>query len=192
MLREPHLAYVAAYESVLTQITEALRPSRLPELTIPQINLLNTLDLVMPTYPSVLASERKVSRAAISQSMRRLVALGLVDRRRSSVDRRFIELRLTAEGDRLRRLPSAIDPERVDRLLWRLTVELRYATRRTLDLLEIALAAAQGQDFWARQGGRRRELRRRARTWAIAADPEPGAGPGRPPVRLARYPPSDS
>jgi DNA-binding MarR family transcriptional regulator len=191
MLREPHPSYVTTLLNILTQLYEALRPRKLPELTIPQINILNELDLVHPLHPSELARKRGVSRAAISQSMRRLTALGLVDRRRSSRDGRFVELRLTAEGDRLRRLPSAIDPELADRLLWRLTVKLRFATSKTLQLLEVALAAAEGQDFWAREGGLRRELRRRARNWGVATDPVPGRGPGRPPVRLASYPTSD-
>jgi DNA-binding MarR family transcriptional regulator len=191
MLREPHPSYVTLFLAVLTQLCKALRPRKLPELTIPQINMLNELDLVQPLHPSELARRRGVSRAAISQSMRRLTALGLVDRRKSSRDRRFVELRLTAEGERLRMLPSAIDPVLADRLLWRLTVDLRYATSRMLKLVEVALAAAQGHDFWTREGGLRRELRRRARNWGVAADPVPGRGPGRPPVRLASYPTSD-
>jgi DNA-binding MarR family transcriptional regulator len=188
MLRRPHRSYISTFLNVLTQLCEALRPTMLPELTISQINVLNELDLVRPIHPSYLATRRGVTRAAISQSMRRLFELGLVDRRRSASDARFIELRLTPEGDRLRRLPSSIDPERAQELLWRLTVELRYATSRTLNLLETTLAAARGRDFWAEEGAQRRDLRRTTRSWSIAADPPKERGPGRPPVALGSYP----
>jgi DNA-binding MarR family transcriptional regulator len=189
-MRTAHPSYVSLFVDILAQLYEALRPRQLPELTLPQINILNTLDLITPTRPSDLSVRRGVSRAAISQSMRRLVDLGLVDRRRSFSDRRFVELRLTPEGDRLRRLPTVIDPERVDELLCRLTVELRYAVRRTLHDLETSLAAAQGRDFWVENGLCRREFRRRPRRWATAAGPRESCVPGRPPVRLSRYPPA--
>jgi DNA-binding MarR family transcriptional regulator len=178
------------FVDVLAQLYESLRPRQLPELTLPQINVLNALDLITPTCPSDLAVKRGVSRAAISQSMRRLVDLGLVDRRRCISDRRFVELRLTPEGDRLRRLPTVIDPERVDEVLVRLTVDLRYAVRRTLLDIENSLSAAQGHDFWVEHGLRRRDVRRRPRRWVVAAGPRESHGPGRPPVRLSRYPPT--
>jgi DNA-binding MarR family transcriptional regulator len=190
IMRTAHPSYVSLFVDVLAQLYEALRPRQLPELTLPQINILNALDLLTPTHPSDLAEKRGVSRAAISQSMRRLIDLGLVDRRRCLSDRRFVELRLTPEGDRLRRLPTVIDPERVDEVLVRLTVDLRYAVRRTLIDIETSLSAARGRDFWVVHGLCRRDVRRKPRRWAVAAGPRESPVPGRPPVRLSRYPPT--
>src|SRR5262245_50640244 len=89
IMRTAHPSYVSLFVDILAQLYEALRPRQLPELTLPQINILNTLDLITPTHPSDLAVKRGVSRAAISQSMRRLIDLGLVESRRCISDRRF-------------------------------------------------------------------------------------------------------
>jgi DNA-binding MarR family transcriptional regulator len=184
MNREPAPVIVADFIDIFTQFAEALRPAKLPELTLAQINILNDLDLLRPTSPTELARARGVTRSAISQSMTRLVNLGLVWKQRCQRDRRYVELRLTPQGDRLRRLPSAIDPERVRDLLWRMDVDLRYAVKVSLVRLEQCLAAALGRDLWAEKHRLKREVQRRARVWAEAPPLVTGPG-GRPAVRLA-------
>lgn len=50
---------------------------------------------------SDLAAERSISRSAVSQTVDTLVGKGLVVRRENPDDRRFLQLALTEEGDRL-------------------------------------------------------------------------------------------
>lgn len=50
---------------------------------------------------SALAEVRMISRPGVSQIVELLVDKGLVDRQRDPDDRRYVQLSLTAEGDRL-------------------------------------------------------------------------------------------
>lgn len=50
---------------------------------------------------SDLASEKHISRSAVSQAVEVLVSKGLVTRRENAADRRFVQLELTATGDEL-------------------------------------------------------------------------------------------
>ncbi len=141
--QDMHKAYVREFTEVLTRLVAVLRPRALPHLTTHQVNLLNELDTRAPVFPSYLADRLGVKRPAISEAVGRLVALGLVEKRRSPLNKSFIELRCTAEGDRQRRLPSAVDVGRVREVVRWLGTFYPYGIRRMLELLLQIVAATE-------------------------------------------------
>jgi DNA-binding MarR family transcriptional regulator len=150
--REPHETIVLDYVDAIARIHAAVRPEEFPALTHCQLNILNLLDLDRPTCPSTLAARRGVTRSAISQAVKRLVQRGLVARRQCAKSRRFVELRLTPEGEKMRRWPTIVLPALVRKLLWRLSPMMRQGVLRFLDAIA---QAADGRDWWreSRRGG---------------------------------------
>jgi DNA-binding MarR family transcriptional regulator len=70
------------------------------ELTVPQFRILNRLNKYSTNY-SELAAWIGVSLPGISRMMEGLVLRGLVERDRSSVDRRHVGLRLSERGKKI-------------------------------------------------------------------------------------------
>jgi len=93
------------------------------------------LDELAPVTVSDLARHLGVGLSTISEAAQRLEALGLVRRAQSAVDRRAIELRLTAAGVARMRRSSVLDPDRLAAVLARLAPDDRTAAVRGLELL---------------------------------------------------------
>ncbi len=67
-------------------------------LTAPQLLIMQTINRLGQLPASVLAREVAVSQATVSAIIDRLVAAGLVERRRGETDKRVVNLQLTAAG----------------------------------------------------------------------------------------------
>ena len=70
------------------------------DITVEQFHVLRHVRRGMGSV-SELATAKNISRPAISQAVDTLVNKGLLTRLQSTQDRRFVELRLTDEGNRL-------------------------------------------------------------------------------------------
>jgi DNA-binding MarR family transcriptional regulator len=88
-----------------------------------QVSVLAQLDRRTPYTVSVLASAMGVSLPTISLLVDRLVRAGLIRKDRDPADRRRIQLRLTAAGERVVESRSLLDADRVRALLGSLTPE---------------------------------------------------------------------
>jgi DNA-binding MarR family transcriptional regulator len=85
------------------------------------VSVLAQLDRRTPYTVSVLASTMGVSLPTISLLVDRLVRAGLIRKDRDPSDRRRIQLRLTAAGERVVQSRSLLDADRVRALLGSLT-----------------------------------------------------------------------
>lgn len=70
------------------------------DITVEQFHILRHIRQGQGSV-SEIAQAKHISRAAISQAMEALVNKGLVTRRQSQLDRRHVQLDLTAEGNAL-------------------------------------------------------------------------------------------
>ncbi|MCI4321989.1 MAG: MarR family transcriptional regulator [Thermoplasmata archaeon] len=70
-------------------------------LTLPQASLLSIVALHGPLTPSELARRSQVSRQAMTSAVNALERRGLVDRLRSSTDRRSLRIEVTPRAERL-------------------------------------------------------------------------------------------
>jgi DNA-binding MarR family transcriptional regulator len=73
----------------------------LPRVSVSQLRALLIIDRQAPTNLNQLADELGAIPSSASRLCDRLVAAGLVTRRTGSTDRREVELRVSAEGQRL-------------------------------------------------------------------------------------------
>lgn len=97
------------------------------------------LDRPRPFTPSTLATHLGRGRPAVSASLKRLVALGYVQRRQRAGDGRVADLVLTAIGRSAVRASSVLDAIRVGRVL----AQLRPADRRrAIEGLQLLAQAA--------------------------------------------------
>ena len=107
-----------------------------------QASILDHLDEVEPTTVMDLASHMGVTAATMSLAIDRLERRGYVVRVRDAKDRRRVHVRLTTAGVRIKQASSVLDPERVQRLVSRLSEEDRSRAIEGLALLAHAADAA--------------------------------------------------
>jgi DNA-binding MarR family transcriptional regulator len=100
-----------------------------------QASILDHLDPGRPVRLAELASGMGVTPSTMSLNVARLVRRSLVLRDRDPADRRALRLRLSPAGARLRAARSLLDPERVRRIVSKLTPEDRQQSVRGLEIL---------------------------------------------------------
>ena len=89
---------------VLLRLNRHLRRELAPlGITAGQAALLHAIDTGVAVGVRELAERERLSRPRVTAAVDRLESLGLVSRTRSEVDRRRVELAVTAEGRRIRR-----------------------------------------------------------------------------------------
>jgi DNA-binding MarR family transcriptional regulator len=120
-------------------------------LTSHQASILDHLDEREPMRLSDLAEHMGVTPGTMSIHVDRLERMGFVSRRRSEVDARQVELRLTGDGVRVRDDKSVLDPALVHRMLSQLTTSERREAVHGLALLARAATASMAA------GAKRRE-----------------------------------
>jgi len=104
-----------------------------------QASILDHLDELEPTTVMDLATHMGVTAATMSLAIDRLERKGYVVRLRDAKDRRRVHVRLTTAGVRIKGASSVLDPERVQRLMARLSDTDR---RRAIEGLGLLAQAA--------------------------------------------------
>src|SRR5262245_23102889 len=107
-----------------------------------QASILDHLDELEPTTVMDLAAHMGVTPATMSLAIDRLERKGYVVRLRDAKDRRRVHVRLTSAGVRIKEASSVLDPERVQRLVARLSDADRTRAIEGLGLLAGAADAA--------------------------------------------------
>jgi DNA-binding MarR family transcriptional regulator len=100
-----------------------------------QASVLDHLDDVEATALFDLARHMGVTASTMSLAIDRLERAGYVLRERSTVDRRRVELRLTAAGVRIKKQQKVLEPELVAAVLGHLDERTRREALRGLELL---------------------------------------------------------
>jgi MarR family transcriptional regulator, organic hydroperoxide resistance regulator len=108
-----------------------------------QVSILDHLDAKQPTMLSDLAKHLGVTPATMSLAIGRLVERGYVTRVLDPVDRRKVQLRLTADGVRVTNANSVLEPTLVEDMLAHLSASDRRAALHGLALLGRAAGTAQ-------------------------------------------------
>jgi DNA-binding MarR family transcriptional regulator len=108
-----------------------------------QVSILDHLDADHPTMLADLARHLGVTPATMSLAVGRLVDQGYVTRVVDPVDRRKVQLRLTAAGTRVTAANSVLEPSLVEEMLDQLSAKDRRDALRGLALLAQAAGAAQ-------------------------------------------------
>ena len=108
-----------------------------------QVSILDHLDAEHPTMLADLADHLGVTPATMSLAVGRLVERGYVARVLDPVNRRKVQLRLTAAGVRITATNSVLEPTLVEEMLDQLSAKDRAAALRGLELLARAAGAAQ-------------------------------------------------
>ncbi len=103
-----------------------------------QVSILGHLDASEAIRLSELAAHMGVTVSTMSLNVDRLVRGGFVLRDRRPDDRRALRLRLSAAGARLKEAQTVLDPERLRRVVSRLSAEDRLTTVRGLEILASA------------------------------------------------------
>jgi DNA-binding MarR family transcriptional regulator len=121
-----------------------------------QGRILTHLDMDDPVMVTELAEFVGVTPSTMSLTLTRLQNAGFVSRERDPDDRRVVNVRLTADGARLRDRVSVLDPERVDALLRAMRADDRRRAVEGLALLAEAAdaLAARTDDYVASLTGR--------------------------------------
>ncbi|HUF26764.1 MAG TPA: MarR family transcriptional regulator [Gemmatimonadaceae bacterium] len=114
-------------------------------LSAHQASILDHLDAVDATTLGELAEHMGVTPGTMSVAIDRLVKGGYVSRTPDATDRRRVQLRLTADGVRMRGANSVLDPALIGSMLEQLEPGARAEALRGLALLAQAAAAAQRQ-----------------------------------------------
>lgn len=113
-------------------------------ITDHQARILDNLDHLEPISLTELAKRMGVTLSTMSLAVDRLEHLHLVLRARDPEDGRRLQLTLTEEGVRMKESHVVLDPERVRRVLERLSAEERGEVLRGLALLAKAAQRAMG------------------------------------------------
>lgn len=132
-------------------------------LSAHQASILDHLDTVEPTCLMDLARHMGVTPSTMSLQMERLVRRGYVERSRDPQDRRRVNLRLTAAGERIREAKSVLEPPRVRGMLAQLAPEDLADALRGLGLLARAAGEYMQTGPPKRMAGLGRRWRRRRR-----------------------------
>ena len=125
------MSEIATIMAALPRIEQACRRRGVRDLatgvslTDGQLRTLAQLDPLDPVMVTELADFLGVTPSTMSLNLKRLEAIGLIHRSRDPADRRVMNVRLTAEGARIRTLASPVDPARVATVLDRLRPEER-------------------------------------------------------------------
>jgi DNA-binding MarR family transcriptional regulator len=133
-------------------------PKTRRRLSAHQASILDHLDTVQAVTLMGLAKHMGVTPSTMSLAIERLVRRGYVLRARHSGDRRRLELRLSAAGERIREASSVLEPARVRRLLAGMP---QLEREQALDGL--ALLARAADRLVAEKGSRRIGLGSRSR-----------------------------
>lgn len=104
-------------------------------LSLNQSAILDHLDSREPTHLHSLAAHMGVTASTMSLNVDRLERAGYVSRNRDDDDARRVELRLTESGNELKQRQHVLEPERVRRLLRRLSPAQREQALGGLRLL---------------------------------------------------------
>jgi DNA-binding MarR family transcriptional regulator len=120
-----------------------------------QVSILDHLDADHPTMLSDLAKHLGVTPATMSLAIGRLVERGYVTRILDPVDRRKVQLRLTADGVRVTNANSVLEPTLVEDMLSQLSTADRKSALHGLALLARAAGAAQKARTQAERRARR-------------------------------------
>ena len=110
-----------------------------------QASILDHLDELEPQSVVQLASHMGVTAGTMSLSLDRLERKGYVTRVKDAKDKRRVHVRLTTGGVRVRDAASLLDPDRVTRLVARLTESDRLKAVEGLALLARAAQEAAAQ-----------------------------------------------
>jgi DNA-binding MarR family transcriptional regulator len=108
-----------------------------------QVSILDHLDANHPTMVSDLAKHLGVTPATMSLAIGRLVDRGYVTRILDPIDRRKVQLRLTADGVRVTNANSVLEPALVEDMLDQLSAADRRTALNGLAILARAAGAAQ-------------------------------------------------
>ncbi len=100
-----------------------------------QASILDHLDEIEPTSLNQLARHMGVTLSTMSISIARLIRDRYVIRRRDPVDKRRVQLRLTAAGARLRDAQTVLDPGLIRKLLRNLSEREQADGIRGLSIL---------------------------------------------------------
>jgi DNA-binding MarR family transcriptional regulator len=121
-----------------------------------QASILDHLDELEPTTVMDLATHMGVTAPTMSLAIDRLERKGYVVRLRDAKDRRRVHVRLTTAGVRIKEASSVLDPERVQRLVGRLSDADRTRAIEGLGLLAGAAEASMKEGRRQTENGRRR------------------------------------
>jgi len=124
-----------------------------------QASILDHLDELEPTTVADLAAHMGVTPATMSIAIDRLERKGYVVRLRDAKDRRRVHVRLTTAGVRIKEASSVLDPERVQRLVGRLSDQDR---KRALEGLALLAQAAEESMRTGRELDARGDMKREA------------------------------
>jgi DNA-binding MarR family transcriptional regulator len=116
-----------------------------------QVSIMDHLDAESPTMLADLAEHMGVTPATMSIAVGRLVEHGYVTRVLDPVDRRKVQLRLTAAGVRVCAANSVLEPMLVEQMLDQLATGDRRAALHGLALLGKAAVASQQSRSQARR-----------------------------------------
>jgi len=110
-------------------------PKTRRRLSAHQASILDHLDETEAVTLMGLAKHMGVTPSTMSLAIERLVRRGYVLRERNSGDRRRLELRLSAAGERIKEASSVLEPARVRALLARMPQPQREDALHGLELL---------------------------------------------------------
>ena len=113
-------------------------PESNEKLTSNQLSVLDHLDMEEPVSLYELATHMGVTPSTMSITIKRLEKGKYVERKKSKMDTRKVEILLTANGVRIKKSKSVLDAERVRAMLNRLSKKERQVALDGLGLLAFA------------------------------------------------------
>jgi DNA-binding MarR family transcriptional regulator len=138
-VREVQAGYPQIYLACHTR--HIRRRSTAARLSATDSSLLAHLDEAEPVRPTVLAKHLGVAASTLSAAIARLTTHGYIIQRRDAMDKRAVDLLLSAKGVQAMQATSVLEAPRVRRMLEQLTAAER---RRALDGLALLARAARG------------------------------------------------
>lgn len=135
----PRIYFACHTRHVRDEVTET-------RLTAHQASILDHLDEEHPIALGELAEHMGVTSSTMSLHIDRLAGLGYVTRVRDPEDGRRVALSLTPDGARVRDARTALDADRVERLLERMDAADRADAIRGLRLLADAAVHMMKED----------------------------------------------
>lgn len=112
-----HPRHAELIARLLPPIYKPFLQSPPPDLTHQQLRTLCSLDAIEPVCVTALAERMGIKKSATSIMVSRLVRRGFAWKVRADEDRRIVLVRLTPAGERVKEAPSAVDIERVQKML---------------------------------------------------------------------------